>query len=92
MSKHQPRAILQKCACEDSDCPNQVLWINKENLIDYAKDEEVMGCIPIASFTPEELICLTPDFWEMVRRKGEEQNQQDQLSEEFNRNLEEDIH
>ena len=90
MSKENPPAILQKCACEDSDCPNQVLWINKENLIDYAKDEEVMGCIPIASFKPEELFYLTPDFWEMINEKGEEQMEQDRLSEEFNRNLEEE--
>ena len=63
MSKANPPAILQKCACEDVDCPNQVLWINKENLIDYANDDEVCGCIPIASFTPEELVCLTPSYW-----------------------------
>ena len=63
MSKPNPPAILQKCACEDKDCPNQVLWINKENLVDYDKDYEVYGCIPIASFTPEELVCLTPSFW-----------------------------
>ena len=60
-------AILSKCNCQDTDCPNQILWINKNNLIDYAKDEEVGGCIPIASFTPEELCCLTPEFGEELR-------------------------
>ena len=60
-------AILSKCDCKDKDCPNQILWINKSNLIDYAKDEEVGGCIPVASFTPEELCCLTPEFWEEQR-------------------------
>ena len=56
-------AILTKCSCKDQDCPNQILWINKENLIDYGKDSEVGGCIPIASFTPMELDYLYPDVY-----------------------------
>ena len=58
-------AFFFKCACKTKDCPNQILWINKENLIHHAKDNEVGGCIPIANFTPEELNFLEETFFEM---------------------------
>ena len=70
MTNFNPPAILSKCGCKDIDCPNQILWINKDKIIDYANTEqveEIGGCIPIASFTPEELCCLTPEFWEEQR-------------------------
>ena len=67
MSKFLPPAMLSKCGCQWEDCPSQILWINKDKLIAYAntkQGKEVSGCIPVASFTPEELCCLTPEFWE----------------------------
>ena len=70
-------AILQKCSCDDKDCPNQILWINKQNLIDYGDGNEVMGCIPIASFQPEELHFLDPLFWKEMRTLRKKFNQEE---------------
>ena len=53
-----PPAFFFRCACDTKDCPNQILWINKSKLSYGDCPDEVCGCIPISSFTPEEMDLL----------------------------------
>ena len=67
-------AFLQKCACKDKDCPNQILWIHTDNLKQWEGAKECMGCIPIASFTPGELEFLEPSFWDDLKESVKEED------------------
>jgi len=53
MSPNALPAFFSYCSCETNKCPNQILWINKDNL--YYQEKEAHGCIPIASFTPDDI-------------------------------------
>jgi len=68
MSSNQPPAFFSPCACDTGECPNQILYVNWENLFSeiqggqnlYAEfademNERLEGCIPIGSFTPNEI-------------------------------------
>ena len=56
-----PPALLIKCACEDKICPNKILWINKDRLHSHSSGE-VRGLVPIAYFSPSDLVFLQGHF------------------------------
>jgi|7_EtaG_2_1085326.scaffolds.fasta_scaffold55046_1 hypothetical protein len=63
-----PPALLVKCACEDKVCPNKILWINKDRLYSHSSGDdpavgvEVRGLVPIAYFSPSDLVFLQGHF------------------------------
>ena len=70
---HNVPAFFSKCQCQTQDCPNRILWINKETLDnwnqrreeeDFRVEDEIGGCIPVADLTPNEFNFLKETYFD----------------------------